>query len=212
LNNAIKNALLLTSGLAIGGVAGYFATKKMLEVKFENELSEQISEVKEYYKLLRKEDEFSTPETVPTVNYEKIIKEYSQETDEEETDVDEPESVEEVEYTEEVEERNTDLPYIISVEEFMLDRPNYDKNTVTYFDVDDVLCDEREQVIPDVENMVGNEAFTKFGEKSGDTKVVYVRNEKLEMDFEIILDTRSYSEVVLGFKDDEEVRRMREDD
>ena len=207
MNNTLKSALFLTTGLAIGGSAGYFVTKKMLEQKFEAELNEQISEVKEYYKLLRKEDglDMLKARITEEPKYEDVIAEYSgEETEEEEDVMVESESVEE--------ERNPDEPYIISVDEYMNDREEYDKNTVTYFEEDDVLVDEREQVIPDVDSTVGNDSLTKFGHKSNDTKVVYVRNERIESDFEILLDTRSYSETVLGIREEKEVRRMRGED
>lgn len=210
MKNALKNALLLTTGIAVGGGAGYLVTKKMLEQRFEADLNEQIAEVKEYYKLLRKEGEYSqlvkpAEELAELPKYEDVISEYSgEEEDEEEEAV--------VVESESNEERNTDEPYVISVDEYMNDREEYDKNTVTYFEVDDVLVDEREQVIPDVDNTVGTDCLTKFGHKSNDNKVVYVRNERLEADFEILLDTRSYSETVLGIREEKEIRRMRGED
>lgn len=211
MNNAVKNALFLTAGATLGGAVGYFVTKKALQTKFEIELDEQIRDVKEYYKLLRKEGEYSqlikpVEELVESPKYEDVISEYSgeEETEEEETEMVEPDS--------EDEERNTDEPYIISVDEYMEDRDNYDKNTVTYYEADDVLVDEREQVIPDVDSTVGSDSLTKFGHKSKDKKVVYVRNERIEADFEILLDTRSYSETILGIRDHEEIRRMRGED
>lgn len=210
MKNALKSALLLTTGVAIGGGAGYFVTKKILEQRFEADLNEQIAEVKEYYKLLRKDGEYSqlvkpAEELVELPKYEDVISEYSgeEETEEEETVMVEPESDE---------ERNPDEPYVISVDEYMNDHEEYDKNTVTYFEADDVLVDEREQVIPDVEQTVGTDSLTKFGHMSNDNKVVYVRNERLEADFEILLDTRSYSETVLGIREEKEIRRMRGED
>lgn len=205
-----KNALLFVAGVVVGGTSGYFVTKKALEMKFEADMSEQIQEVKDYYKLLRKEAPFDTPEATQAVNYKELIESYQNGT----IEVESEES--QVSYAEVVEPegpvRNPELPYVISVEEFMEERDEFEKNTVTYFDGDDVLCDEREAVIPDVENTVGTDSLTKFGVDSNDSKVVYVRNEKLAIDYEIILDDRSYSDVVLGFKEDKEVGRMREDD
>jgi len=209
MNNAIKSTLLLTSGLVIGGGAGFFVTKKMLEQRFEADLNLQIAEVKDYYKLLRKEGEYAQlikPEEklVEQPKYEEIISEYSGE--------DEVENEEAIVVEPYEEERNADEPYVISIDEYMNDREDYDKNTVSYFEIDDVLCDDREQVIPDIEATVGTDALTKFGVKSNDNKVVYVRNERLAADFEILLDTRSYSETVMGIREDKEVMRMRGED
>lgn len=224
MSQAAKSIVFLTTGIVIGGAAGYVVTKKLLQDKYENELQIQIQDVKDYYRIIRKEDEYSSPETVPT-NYENVLEglEYIESKEEEQTTEDEwlEENVEvdESEEEDEVEsihkqnyDRNRNEPYIISVKEYMEDRDDHDKITITYFEDDDVLCDEREEVIPNVEATVGSNALTSFGELSEDSKIVYVRNERTSTDFEVIRDTRSYAEVVLGFKEDKGVRKMREDD
>lgn len=213
---ATKEILYLTAGVVIGGTAGYFITKKVLETN----LQAQIDDVKEHYKLLRKEGEYASPENVPT-NYQDTLEGlgYSEEgfdlaTSEEEEledvldDVDDDEEEE----TEEREERFSNEPYVISVKEFMNDKEEYDKITVTYFEGDDALCDEREQIIPDVEGTVGTDSLTKFGHLSDDKNVVYVRNDVSETDFEVTLDKREYSEVVLGIREEKFIRKMRDDD
>ena len=225
MKEATKGFLIFTAGLSVGGAAGYFATKKYLEVKYEQDLQMQIQDVKDHYKLIRKEGEYAAPETVP-VDYENVLEgleyiEHSEEGPEAEdvnpVFVDEEEDVETDEtgftsvYQEEY-ERDRSQPYIITVKEFMEDRDEYDKTTITYFEDDDVLCDEREEVIPNVEYTVGNDALTKFGELSEDKNIVYVRNERTSTDFEIVRDRRSYAEVVLGYKEDKAVKKMREDD
>jgi hypothetical protein len=225
MKEATKSFLIFTAGLSVGGVAGYFATKKYLEVKYEQDLQMQIQDVKDHYKLIRKEGEYAAPETVP-VDYENVLEgleyiEHSEEGPEAEdvnpVFVDEEEVVEteETEFASEYQEeyeRDRSQPYIITVKEFMEDRDEYDKTTITYFEDDDVLCDEREEVIPNVEYTVGNDALTKFGELSEDKNIVYVRNERTSTDFEIVRDRRSYAEVVLGYKEDKAVKKMREDD
>lgn len=219
MNQTARSILFLTTGIAIGGAAGYVVTNKLLKDKYELELQIQIQDVKDYYKIIRKEGEYSSPETVP-VDYENVLEglEYIEP---EESVIEEDEWVEE-ETTEEDEvvesihkqnyDRNRNEPYVISVKEFMEDRDEYDKITITYFEDDDVLCDEREEVIPNVEATVGSNALTSFGELSEDSKIVYVRNERTSTDFEVVRDTRSYAEVVLGFKEDKGVRKMRGDD
>lgn len=225
MKEATKSFLVFTAGLSVGGAAGYFVTKKYLEVKYEQDLQMQIQDVKDHYKLIRKEGEYSAPETVP-VDYENVLEgleyiEHSDEVvveDEEAAEAEEEEVVETEEETEfaseyqEEYERDRSQPYIITVKEFMEDRDEYDKTTITYFEDDDVLCDEREEVIPNVEYTVGNDALTKFGELSEDKNIVYVRNERTSTDFEIVRDRRSYAEVVLGYKEDKAVKKMREDD
>ena len=83
MKEATKSFLIFTAGLSVGGAAGYFATKKYLEVKYEQDLQMQIQDVKDHYKLIRKEGEYSAPETVP-VDYENVLEglEYIEHSDE----------------------------------------------------------------------------------------------------------------------------------
>jgi len=113
--------------------------------------------------------------------------------------------------------RDPDRPYIITVDEFMHDSgtDEADKISLLFFEEDETLCDERETVINNVEELVGLENLHHFGLGSRDRNALYVRNEKLDTYFEIIRDTRSYAEVVLGVKpqkDDKRALRMRDDD
>ena len=107
---------------------------------------------------------------------------------------------------EEVDIRDPNRPYVLDIEEFMeqdvvIDGRVYNKITLTYFDGDNTLIDDREEVIPDLDRTVGIGNMTRFGHKSKDKNVVYVRNERLETDFEVLLDRTAYTETVLGFHD-----------
>lgn len=97
-------------------------------------------------------------------------------------------------------------PYLISYDQFMDDEPaNYDKVTLTYFEEDDSLIEEKdESLIPNADEIVGTEYSSNFGHKSGDKDTVYIRNEQLEVDFEITRDPRSYVEVIIGYTDSED--------
>lgn len=77
----------------------------------------------------------------------------------------------------------------------------YDKITLTYYEIDDVLVDDTDgrQEIVDVEDTIGSEALTRFGEY--ESNVVYVRNEKLGADYEVIREHLSYTKDVLGYDD-----------
>ncbi len=99
--------------------------------------------------------------------------------------------------------RNPDFPYLISVEEFMDDEPNFEKITLTYFEEDDTLIEEKDSaVIPDSDSAVGDTNLTTFGSNPKDRDTIHVRNERLESDFEVTRDERSYTEVILGVKPD----------
>lgn len=106
-------------------------------------------------------------------------------------------------------------PYVIPVDEFFQDEQDHEKLTITYYEKDDTLVDERNQPIPDVEGTIGGQSLERFGDMSKDANIVYVRNYRLECDFEVVLDKASYTETILGIKDDEhtktKIKRMRED-
>jgi hypothetical protein len=216
MSNPSKNLLVLTAGITIGAVSTFFLTKKALAEQFERDLTQQIQEVKDYYKLLRKEAPYDTPEQVQEINYQELIDSYKNDTKDIKAMQEEIESedVYEEEFSEDVETEepiDKSKPYIISIGEFMSET-EWEKMVVTYFELDDVLVDDREVVISNVDSVIGSDALTKFGHKSKDANVVYVRNEELEADYEVVRDPRSYSEVILGFKEEKEVLRMREDD
>lgn len=91
-----------------------------------------------------------------------------------------------------VEEEKDDVerPYVISPEEF--GELGYDTVSLTYYD-DGVLTDDMDYVIDDVDDIVGEESLTHFGEYEDDS--VFVRNDARETDYEILADARRYSDI-----------------
>lgn len=92
-------------------------------------------------------------------------------------------------------------PYVIHVDERQ-EHDAYDDVSFTYFEEDDVLCNERDEVIPTDERnkLIGEENLSKFGHGSGDATIVFIRNDQLEMDFEVMRSPNSYAEEVHGFE------------
>lgn len=89
---------------------------------------------------------------------------------------------------------NKDLPYVITVDEFTDEFDQHDKVSLYYYKVDDVLCDEQEEVINEVEDTVGYNALSALDMQT----TVWVRNERLRIDYEIIALNKSYAEQVHG--------------
>ena len=83
-------------------------------------------------------------------------------------------------------------PYVIPPEQFG-DDEEYEQISLTYY-ADGVLADENDEVIEDVEDAVGIDSLNHFGEYEDDS--VFVRNDARKCDYEILLDQRTYSEVV----------------
>jgi hypothetical protein len=98
---------------------------------------------------------------------------------------------------------NPDKPYILHHDEYFENETEYEQGTLTYYQGDDTLVDEKDMPVPDESNVVGDDALTAFGHGSKDKNTIYVRNESLEMDFEIIRAEGKFSVEVLGFDDTE---------
>lgn len=248
MNQNTKLALIFVGGLAAGAAVGYLTTRRQIEAKYTALVEEEIAMVKNQYRILRKEGEYSSPEKLS----EKYVGEkvYS----EEEIEADSQDGVENaridyskiissnnyansevesgaVEHTKgEIEtdevmmpveknifdlegedpgeaidpldrgSRKADKPYVISVEEYMEEAEDFDKVTYTYYDGDDTLADERDSIIRDVDEYVGFSNLSKFGVESDNEAIVYVRNEKLQVDFEILRSEMTYSEQVMGIR------------
>lgn len=86
----------------------------------------------------------------------------------------------------------SDVPYVISPDEFG-EFADYDTISLTYY-VDGVLTDEMEEIIEDIDELVGLHSLNHFGEYEDDA--VFVRNDERRCDYEILLDQRNYSDVV----------------
>lgn len=81
-------------------------------------------------------------------------------------------------------------PYVISPEEFVSEHKEYDKTTLMYF-TDGILLEEMSrEIIPDIESAIGSESLNHFGEYEDD--VVYVRNERISTDFEVIFNDAAF--------------------
>lgn len=95
--------------------------------------------------------------------------------------------------------RNLNGPHVIDVEELGETPPGWQQITITWYTEDNVVVDDKEQPIRNPETIIGPLTLDGFGGISGDPNIRYVRSPKLEVDFEIILDRRSYTDVVLGY-------------
>ena len=84
----------------------------------------------------------------------------------------------------------TDGPFVISPDEFGED-PNYHTVSLTLYE-DGVLTDDYDDIVVDVDDWVGEDSLTHFGEYEADS--VFVRNESMQTDFEILRDLRTYRE------------------
>lgn len=234
----IVGAVSLVS-LAAGGAGGYLLAEKRMREKYEAVAKRDIAEMKEFYKKFYKAEEYETAESAaavlvpdrsdfqppavdtspllgdaveavqayagldpaPVVTQEQVRNLFV-----ENTPLDR-----EWDYEAEMARRTPDAPYIISHQEFLENDGDFEQQTVTYFEGDDVLADETQAPVQNPLKLIGDEALSSFGYGSDDNRIVYVRNPKLEVDLEIIKSPGKFAKEVLGFDfdDDEEDRRKR---
>lgn len=205
MNNKVFGVIVFTTGAVIGSVATWFAIK----TKYEQIAQEEIDSVKEEYDRLIKsrKKEIEAVRKVVEANHDSESKEEDEEdnddddsnyeqtmidynsiastykgSDDEENDKEGDDKVEdEVPYI--------NGPYVITPEQFG-DEPSYSAQPLDYF-ADGILADGW-GVKLDIEETIGEDALKHFGDYEDD--VVYVRNERTEIDYEVTKDPRRYDE------------------
>ena len=89
------------------------------------------------------------------------------------------------------ESMDSDKPYVISPEEFD-ELDDYEIRSFTYYE-DGILTDEENHIVENVDELVGKDSLDTFGYYEQDS--VFVRNDALKTDFEILRDVRNYTDV-----------------
>ena len=91
-------------------------------------------------------------------------------------------------------EIGVDKPYVIQPSDFG-EFDDYEKISLTYT-ADGVLLDDMNEIVDDIEETVGEDSLEHFGEYEDDS--VFIRNDRLRCDYEILRDNRSFSDVAEG--------------
>jgi len=113
-------------------------------------------------------------------------------------------------------------PYKITEADYFENEPGYSLDTLTYYEVDDTLCDEANSQIDRVDETIGERhlhMFHKDVQGNGKTSI-YIRNDEHQTLYEVILVNNSYAAIVLGMDEvelgikapKERPRRMRDGD
>ena len=107
-------------------------------------------------------------------------------------------------YPEELQNRSEDHPYVIHQDEFKQGESGYDQTTYTWYAVDEIMVEEgSKDPLTDIDFSVGLENLNRFGHGTDDVDVVFVRNDKLELEYEICRLHSSYEEEVVGLDGNE---------
>ena len=203
----------LFKGLCIFGagvIAGAFVAARAVKEKYQQEAEEEIAEMREYYRELKKEStkvetaeddtkeeskEESKEDFKPIeelAEAEEIIKDrgYINYTHYNDTDIKENNKEEQVDENE---------IYIIDPEEYGGENGEYDTASLTYFK-DGVLTDEVDEIV--AYNIIGGEENLQPFKDHPDCNAVYVRDDNIMVDYEILRDPYQYDEYKMDFSDD----------
>lgn len=195
-------ALAFSIGAAIGSVVTWYFVKD----HYATLAQEEIDSVKEAFARFPKKKNGQSPDEAkknaefarekPSITeYAKMLgglnyTDYNSGTQEEQDESEE--EIEVVKKETSSNEKKYPDPYVISPEEFGANE-EYDIITFRYYS-DHILADEDGQLIEDVEGCIGFESLNHFGEYEEDS--VFVRNERLKTDFEILRDLGTYADVI----------------
>lgn len=229
-------------GAAAGSVAAFYIAYRRAETKYSKISEEEIAVMREHYRekavaleaeaakrpledIIKEQGYSPTSErdTPPPMAVQPPLAVVPENDDDEEDEEDEPE-VRNVfqdaqvdfhwDWHAERRKRSPDIPYVIHYDE-RHEMDGYDDMSLTYYEGDDVLANDRDEVIdPNIrDSMVGDKNLDRFGHGSNDAAIVFVRNDKLELIFEIVKTKESYAEAVHGFShgawDSRNLERMR---
>jgi hypothetical protein len=164
-------AAFMVLGALISGVATFWYFKNRQEIA-----PEQEEKTVELYDRHGNVETVKCGDVVGINQYKRLTRNYNS-----------PVSLVEVEF-------NDKKPYVISFLDFCEGNDKQDKVTLSYY-LDGVLIEEPDgEMVDDRIGMIGADALDRFGELSDDSDVVYVRNEKLGIDFEIVKVDTPYTE------------------
>ena len=230
--------LVFTTGVAIGVGVGRALAFRKLDAEYDERLALETQRIDQFHRMMRKEPPFDNIRTAAAAyeerlreldahledtEYEEVVEElgYAEESEsgpsEEAADALDPEEPEFDEMAQllRISPRDEGLPYIVTTQEFFDEHDDYDTHSVTYYEDDRMLVDDRGTIISDIEGNLGPDYNLAFGLGSGEPHVVYIRNEKRTNDYEVLLEPGSYTENVLGVVPDEHKtprRKMRDSD
>ena len=204
--STLNKVIIFAVGAAIGSAVAWKLTKS----KYEKIMIEEEKSMREYYnnKVKTYEDAANTlhdfyhekekreetkkkPETKPESEESKVLKDlkdrYSEILKDHKYTIDEP-----------CYDGGEDRPYVIPPEEFG-NADEYDIISLNYY-ADGVLADDWNDPIEDLEATVGEDFASHYGEYEDDC--VYVRNDRLKVEYEILKSLSKFSDIIKESGDD----------
>ena len=183
-NRTVVDVLVFAAGVAIGSAVTWKITKD----KYEKIVQEEIESIREAFDVESDASEEDVEETPRQINWDEL-EDLEEEFEEE---LDEYADLTNLYSSEKggAEKVEASKPRVIEPMEFD-EIDGYGTLSLTYYS-DGILEDEQSKIITDVSDLIGDEALDTFGLYEDDS--VFVRNDKLRIDIEILKDYRTYEE------------------
>ena len=219
--------------LSLGLTIGYFIAERTLEKRIGALAANEINEVRAYYHQKNKDpvSKICPENQQDTTDYENRLFDLGYRPDDIEEQlghpVAEPEPllkpVEDLSWDNEIEDDDTEpylegrrmsetlrlmaqqdgKPYVLTEEEYFTENEHYSKETLRYLAGSNTLLDTDEEIIPNPQDIIGEDALAYFKVRRNGLDTVYARNDKIATDYEIIREEGTYEELILGIVPDE---------
>lgn len=219
-NKILVPVIAAGAGAAVGFVAGYYVSQRrnpieVIHVDISKKEHKDVEEVEEapknpivVEKLVIDADEFESQ-----IKAQKDLKQEIEEIREKDREIlSRPTNnvftmdVDEVwDYEAELAGRKPDGPYVIHKDEFMENEFEYSQETLTFYEGDEIMADQTDAPLWGWFDMMGT---LKFGHGSEDPNVVYIRNDALHFEWEILRHTGRFEVEVGGMTIEEEYSKQ----
>lgn len=188
-----KNAIF---AFLAGAAVGALATWKCVKTKYERMAREQINSMREV--MAKKQERFNKTSDDIKAEIDSQVEAHNAAMEEVDRIIDSCNYASHTNYVGKKDNENfgTELIYVIPPEDYG-EKEDYDCIELTYWS-DGVLTDDLDEPIEDIEGTVQYESLKHFGEYEDDS--VFVRNDIRKVDYQILLDTRSYHMAILEVK------------
>lgn len=179
---------------AVGAAIGSAVTWKIVKDRYERIVQEELESIRETFDVCEAESDDdcdAEEDDVRQINWEELEDLDAEELEEPNNDLSDYAKLVK-NYTSEKggADKVKKKPYVISPDEFG-ELDNYRRFSLTYY-LDGIIEDEDHDIVEDADEIIGVDPADHFGEYEEDS--VFVRNEYLRSDFEILRDPRTYEE------------------
>lgn len=188
-------------GLITGVGLGAWTAVSYVESEYEANLALEVEKSKRYYDRLHKREKFSDPIAMvedKALTIAEGISVNAQYIPPKVNIFKDPPIPGDFDLGEEIKKRNEDRPYIITEAEYFENSTDYTQVCLQWYSFDKVLSTQGDEELTETDEIVGDENLLRFGHGSNDANIVYVRNDGLEKEFEVIRIKGGFGETVHG--------------